>query len=107
MKLKLSDVLLAGEASGGRTAMSGTALGIRLIPTTSKVRKFASAYKLAVPEALSLKSKLDDSLGQGEVPTFEPDEVKYSCSTCAQDPGRGGKHQSSKRWCAGPVVPWG
>jgi hypothetical protein len=76
MKLKLSDVLLAGEASGGRTAMSGTALGIRLIPTTSKVRKFASAYKLAVPEALSLKSKLDDSLGQGEVPTFEPDEVK-------------------------------
>jgi hypothetical protein len=80
MKLKLSDVLLVGEAAGGRTAMSGTALGIRLIPTTSKVRKFASAYKIAVPKALnlklSLKSKLDDSLGQAEVSPFEPDEVK-------------------------------
>jgi hypothetical protein len=56
--------------------MSRTALGIRLIPTTSKVRKFASAYKIAVTLALSLKSKLDESFGQGEVPPFEPDEVK-------------------------------
>jgi hypothetical protein len=76
MKLKLSDVLLAGEAGGSETAMSGTALGIRLIPTTSKVRKFACAYKVAVPLALILKSKLDESLGQEEVPPFEPDEVK-------------------------------
>jgi hypothetical protein len=76
MKLKLSNVLLAGEAAGVRMAISGTALGIRLIPTTSKVREFASVYKIAIPLALSLKSKLDESLGQGEVPPFEPDEIK-------------------------------
>jgi len=76
MKLKLSDVLLAGESGMGAGAQSGTALGIRLIPTTAKVRKFASAYKKAIPEVLSLKSKLDASLNQGEVPAYEPDKVK-------------------------------
>jgi hypothetical protein len=76
MKLKLSDMLLAGETGMGAGAQSGTALGIRLIPTTTKVQKFASSYKTSVPQVLSLKSKLDESLGQAEVPAFEPDEVK-------------------------------
>ncbi len=89
---------MAGEASGGRTAMSGTALGVRLIPTTRKYENLHQLYKIAVPEALSLKSKLDESLGQEEVPPFEPDEVKiFLFERRAQDPGRGGKHQSGKR----------
>lgn len=74
MKLKLSRVLLAGDNAG--TAESGTSLRIRLIPTLSKVRKFASSYKKIVPQAFSLKSKLDDTLGIGEVAAFEPEDVE-------------------------------
>lgn len=74
MKLKLSKVLLAGENAG--MAESGTALRIRLIPTLSKVRKFASAYKRIVPEAFSLMSKLSVALAIPESEAFEPEDVK-------------------------------
>lgn len=73
MKLKLSRVLLAGENQG--QAESGTALKIRLIPTLSKVRKFASAYKQIVPVTLSRKAKLDVALGVEGAVAFEPSDV--------------------------------
>lgn len=73
MKLKLSKVLLAGENEG--QAESGTALRIRLIPTLSKVRKFASALLVAVPIVLSLKSKLDAALGLEGSQAYEPEDV--------------------------------
>ncbi len=73
VKLKLSKVLLAGENEG--QAESGTALRIRLIPTLSKVRKFATSLKATVPIVYSLKSKLDAALGLASVAAFEPDKV--------------------------------
>jgi len=76
MKLKISKVLLAGENQG--QAESGTALRIRLIPTLSKVRKFASALLVAAPLVMSLKSKLDVALSLPNAIAFEPDEVKIT-----------------------------
>ena len=83
VKLKLSRVLLAGDNTG--SADSGTSLRIRLIPTLSKVRKFASAYKEVVPKAFSLMSYLDaeneinneDEMDdqKEEVAPFDPDDV--------------------------------
>jgi len=54
--LQLSRVLLAGQGQG--TAESGTALRIRLIPTLSKVSKYARAAEKAIPAALHLWSQL-------------------------------------------------
>lgn len=73
IKLKLSPVLLAGENQG--QAESGTALRIRLIPTLSKVRKFATALKAAIPQVQSLKSKIDASLGVEGAQAYEPEDV--------------------------------
>ena len=76
IKLKLSQVLLAGENQGGvGSAQSGTALRIRLIPSLSKVRKFATALKAAIPQVQSLKSKLDAALGVPDAQAFEPEDV--------------------------------
>lgn len=54
--LQLSRVLLAGQGQG--TAESGTALRIRLIPTLSKVGKYARAAEKSIPKVLSLWSQL-------------------------------------------------
>lgn len=54
--LQLSRVLLAGQGQG--TAESGTALRIRLIPTLSKVSKYARAAEKAIPAVLHLWSQL-------------------------------------------------
>ena len=54
--LQLSRVLLAGQGQG--TAESGTALRIRLIPTLSKVSKYARAAEKAIPKVLNLWSQL-------------------------------------------------
>jgi hypothetical protein len=72
-KLKLSKQLLAGEAAGH--ADSGTALRIRLIPTLSKIRMFASSLRWAIPQVLSLKSKLDVALTVPDSEAFEPKDV--------------------------------
>jgi hypothetical protein len=73
IKLKLSPVLLDGQGEGH--AESGTALRIRLIPTLSKVRKFATALKVAIPQVQSLKSKLDAALGIEGSQAYEPEDV--------------------------------
>jgi hypothetical protein len=73
IKLKLSPVLLAGQGAG--QAESGTALRIRLIPSLSKVRKFASALKVAIPQVQSLKSKLDAALQVEGAQAYEPEDV--------------------------------
>jgi hypothetical protein len=73
IKLKLSPVLLTGENQG--QAESGTALRIRLIPTLSKVRKFSTALKVAIPQIQSLKSKLDVALMVPDSQAFEPEDV--------------------------------
>ncbi len=73
IELKLSKVMLAGKDAG--QADSGTALRIRLIPTLSKVRKFASALKRAIPDVESLKSKLDAALKVPDSKPFEPSQV--------------------------------
>lgn len=73
IKLKLSPVLLAGQGQG--TAESGTALRIRLIPSLSKVRKFATALKAAIPQVQSLKSKLDAALQVEGAQAYEPEDV--------------------------------
>jgi len=57
------------------TAQSGTALAFRLIPTTSRVRKFANSLKKAIPKVLSLKSKLDVALKVEGAIAFEPEAV--------------------------------
>lgn len=54
--LQLSRVLLAGKDAGA--AESGTALRIRLIPTLSKVSKYARAAEKAIPKVLNLWSQL-------------------------------------------------
>lgn len=54
--LQLSRVLLAGQGQG--TAESGTALRIRLIPTLSKVSKYARAAEKAISAVLHLWSQL-------------------------------------------------
>ena len=54
--LQLSRVLLAGQGQG--TAESGTALRIRLIPTLSKVSKYAREAEKAIPKVLNLWSQL-------------------------------------------------
>lgn len=54
--LQLSRVLLAGQGQG--TAESGTALRIRLIPTLSKVSKYARTAEKAIPAVLHLWSQL-------------------------------------------------
>ncbi|OPX80562.1 MAG: Phage portal protein, SPP1 Gp6-like [Methanosaeta sp. PtaB.Bin039] len=54
--LQLSRVLLAGQGQG--TAESGSALRIRLIPTLSKVSKYARAAEKAIPAVLHLWSQL-------------------------------------------------
>lgn len=56
-------------------ATSGTALAFRLLPTRSRVRKFASSLKKAIPKVLSLKSKLDVALKVPDAIAFEPDIV--------------------------------
>jgi hypothetical protein len=56
-------------------ATSGTALAFRLLPTRSRVRKFASSLKKAIPKVLSLKSKLDVALKVPEAVAFEPEIV--------------------------------
>jgi hypothetical protein len=66
-------VLLAGQGEG--QAESGTALRIRLIPSLSKVRKFSSALKVAIPQVQSLKSKLDAALQVEGAQAYEPEEV--------------------------------
>ena len=48
--------LVAGQGQG--TAESGTALRIRLIPTLSKVSKYARAAEKAIPKVLNLWSQL-------------------------------------------------
>lgn len=73
IKLKLSPVLLAGQGEG--QAESGTALRIRLIPSLSKVRKFATALKVAIPQVQSLKSKLDAALQVEGAQAYEPEDV--------------------------------
>jgi len=54
--LQLSRVLLTGKDAGA--AESGTALRIRLIPTLSKVSKYARAAEKAIPKVLNLWSQL-------------------------------------------------
>lgn len=54
--LQLSRVLLAGKDAG--TAESGTALRIRLIPTLSKVSKYARVVEKAIPKVINLWSQL-------------------------------------------------
>lgn len=54
--LQLSRVLLAGQGQG--QAESGTALRIRLIPTLTKVSKYARAAEEAIPKVLHLWSQL-------------------------------------------------
>jgi hypothetical protein len=51
-------------------AESGTALAFRLIPTASRVRKFATGLKKAIPKVHSLYSKLPN-----HGPVVEPEEV--------------------------------
>jgi hypothetical protein len=51
-------------------AQSGTALAFRLIPTTSRVRKFATGLKKAIPKVHSLFSKLP-----GHGPACNPEDV--------------------------------
>jgi hypothetical protein len=55
-------------------AESGTALAFRLIPTTSRVRKFATGLKKAIPKVHSLYSKLSVALGKGGK-AVEPQDV--------------------------------
>jgi hypothetical protein len=55
--LQLSRILLAGKDTG--TAESGTALRIRLIPTLSKVSKYARAAEKAIPKVINLWSQLN------------------------------------------------
>ena len=60
-------------------ASSGTALAFRLLPTRSRVRKFATGLKTAIPKVLSLKSKLDVALGvPGAGAPFEASEVSVT-----------------------------
>ena len=59
-------------------ATSGTALAFRLLPTRSRVRKFATGLKTAIPKVLSLKSKLDVALGVLEAVAFEPSAVSVT-----------------------------
>jgi hypothetical protein len=59
-------------------AESGTALAFRLLPTTSRVRKFATGLKKAIPKVLSLQSKLSVALGLPEAVAFEPSEVSVT-----------------------------
>jgi hypothetical protein len=54
--LQLSRVLLAGSGQGA--AESGTALRIRLIPTLSKVSKYARTAEHAIPKVINLWSQL-------------------------------------------------
>jgi hypothetical protein len=56
-------------------ATSGTALAFRLLPTRSRVRKFATGLKRAIPKVLSLKSKLDVALEVPDAVAFEPSDV--------------------------------
>ena len=67
--LQLSRVLLAGQGQG--TAESGTALRIRLIPTLSKVSKYARAAEKAIPAVLHLWSQLHP-------PEILPESIKVS-----------------------------
>jgi hypothetical protein len=60
-------------------AESGTALAFRLIPTTSRVRKFATSLKKAIPKVHSLHSKLTVALGKSEQ-AVEPEEVSVVIS---------------------------
>jgi hypothetical protein len=59
-------------------ATSGTALAFRLLPTRSRVRKFATGLKAAIPKVLSMKSKLDVALGIAGAASFEPSEVSVT-----------------------------
>lgn len=59
-------------------AESGTALAFRLIPTISRVRKFANGLKKAVPEVLSMYSKLQVALGVEGAKAFEPEAVSVT-----------------------------
>ena len=84
--LQLSRVLLAGQGQG--TAESGTALRIRLIPTLSKVSKYARAAEKAIPAVLHLWSRLHPP----EIPIEDitinlqdgiPDDPRETTQTCA------------------------
>ena len=56
-------------------AESGTALAFRLLPTTSRVRKFATGLKKAIPKVLSLKSQLEVALKVPGSAAIEPSDV--------------------------------
>ena len=84
--LQLSRVLLAGQGQG--TAESGTALRIRLIPTLSKVSKYARAAEKAIPDVLHLWSQLHppEILAEDiEVKLKDgiPDDPQETTQTCA------------------------
>lgn len=68
-------------------AESGTALAFRLIPTTSRVRKFASGLRKAIPKVLSLHSKLKGAISRANneagqaaksITEFEPGAVSVA-----------------------------
>lgn len=56
-------------------AESGTALAFRLLPTTSRVRKFSTGLKKSIPKVLSLQSKLSVALEMPDAVAFEPSDV--------------------------------
>jgi hypothetical protein len=56
-------------------AESGTALAFRLLPTRSRVRKFSTSLKKAIPKVLSLQSKLSVALQVPGAVAFEPSAV--------------------------------
>lgn len=55
-------------------ATSGTALAFRLLPTRSRVRKFATGLRKAIPKVHSVYSKLQVALGKGGK-AVEPQDV--------------------------------
>jgi hypothetical protein len=84
--LQLSRVLLAGQGQG--TAESGTALRIRLIPTLSKVSKYARAAEKAIPAVLHLWSQLHlpEILAEDVQVHLQdgiPDDPQETTQTCA------------------------
>jgi hypothetical protein len=67
--LQLSRVLISGKDAG--TAESGTALGIRLIPTVAKVSRFARAAEAAIKDVTYLYTGLKD-----KGPQIEKKDIK-------------------------------
>lgn len=64
-------------------AESGTALAFRLIPTTARVKRFATGLKRAIPKVESLRSKLPGFAGS----VVEPEDVSVTFqSSLPRDP---------------------